>query len=163
MAIFHIDKKFRKNLEYFAKEKAKKMAIEARERLTDHYISLIDLFYCDAKPGLDKYGEPYYHRSFGLYNSFKKYYKNSHGVIYYGGVEITADKMKDYLSLDGNGFSGKNLLDKFIYNPVQSHETWHGGDWHGGYGIMASFSIYNEMDKFYNNLIKEFEKRCSGD
>ena len=125
MARFHIDDKLRKNLEYFGQEKAKKLAQEARERLSEHYVSLIDWYYSDAKPGLDKYGEPYYHRTFGLYKSFKKYYKNSHNSIYYGGVEITADKMNDYPSLNGEGFSAKSFMEKFIYNPSG---TWHGGD-----------------------------------
>ena len=158
MARFHIDDKLRKNLEYFGQEKAKKLAQEARERLSEHYVSLIDWYYSDAKPGLDKYGEPYYHRTFGLYKSFKKYYKNSHNSIYYGGVEITADKMNDYPSLNGEGFSAKSLMDKFIYNPSG---TWHGGNWHGGYGVMAGFSIYNEMNDFYNKLLKEYQDRCS--
>ena len=150
MARFHIDDKLRKNLEYFGQEKAKKLAQEARERLSEHYVSLIDWYYSD--------GEPYYHRTFGLYKSFKKYYKNSHNSIYYGGVEITADKMNDYPSLNGEGFSAKSLMEKFIYN---SSGTWHGGDWHGGYGAMARFSIYNEMNDFYNKLLKEYQDRCS--
>lgn len=161
MARFHIDDKLRKNLEYFGQEKAKKLAQEARERLSDHYMSLIDWYYLDYVPKLDKYDEPYYHRTFGLYKSFKKYYKNSHNSIYYGGVEITADKMNDYPSLNGEGFSAKRLLDKFIYVPTQPSATWHGGDWYGGYGNMARFSIYNEMNDFYNKLLKEYQDRCS--
>ena len=44
MARFHIDDKLRKNLEYFGQEKAKKLAQEARERLSEHYVSLIDWY-----------------------------------------------------------------------------------------------------------------------
>ena len=69
MARFHIDDKLRKNLEYFGQEKAKKLAQEARERLSEYYVSLIDWYYYDAKPGLDKYDEPYYNRTFGYTNS----------------------------------------------------------------------------------------------
>lgn len=39
--------------------------------------------------------------------------------------------------------------------------TWHGGDWHGGYGNMNSFSIYNEIHKYRDELLKDFKKRCS--
>ena len=156
MARFHIDDKLRKNLEYFGQEKAKKLAQEARERLSDHYMSLIDWYYLDYVPKLDKYDEPYYHRTFGLYKSFKKYYKNSHNSIYYGGVEITADKMNDYPSLNGEGFSAKSLMEKFIYNPAG---TWHGGDWHGGYGVLSNFNAYNEMVNFYHNTVKDFRKK----
>ncbi len=158
MARFHIDERLRKNLEYFGQEKAKKLAAEAREKLTNHYVSLIDWYYSDYNPKLDKYGEPYYRRTFGLYKSFKKYYKNSHNIIYYGGVEITADKMHDYPSLNGEGFSAGTLLNKFIYN---QDGTWHGGDWHGGYGVMAGFSIYEEMNSYYESLLKEYQGRCS--
>ena len=35
-----------------------------------------------------------------------------------------------------------------------------GGDWHGGYGIEASFNIYNEMEKYKKELIKDMQNRC---
>lgn len=158
MARFRINENLRKSLEKYGQEKAKELAQDAREKLSNHYMSLIDWYYVDYIPKLNKYGEPYYHRTFGLYKSYKKYYKNSHNSTYYGGVEITADKMKDYPSLNGEGFSAQALMDKFIYNPSG---TWHGGDWHGGYGIEAGFSIYDEMDKYYNKLLKEYEQKCS--
>ena len=49
-------------------------------------------------------------------------------------------------------------MEKFIYNPSG---TLHGVNWHGGYGIEAGFSIYDEMDKYYNKLLKEYEQKCS--
>lgn len=157
MARFHIDERLRKNLEFLCQEKVKKLATEVSEKLTNHYVSLIDWYY-SYQPALNKYGEPYYKRTLGLYKSFKKYYKNSHNSIYYGGIEITSNKMHDYPSLNGEGFPANVLLNKFIYN---QNGTWHGGDWHGGYGIMADFSIYEEMNNYYKKLLTEYQSRCS--
>ena len=78
-----LDKNFKKNLEFFAQEKAKELAKEARERITNHYHSLIDRYYEDYEPKVDRHGVPYYIRTFGLYNSYREYYKNSHNSIYY--------------------------------------------------------------------------------
>ena len=161
MARFRINENLKKNLEKYGQEKAKELAQDAREKLSNHYMSLIDWYYVDYMPKLNKYGEPYYHRTFGLYKSYKKYYKNSHNSTYYGGVEITADKMNDYPSLNGEDFSAERLLDKYIYTSTLPSATWHGGDWHGGYGVMAKFSIYDEMNKYYNKLLKEYEQKCS--
>ena len=66
--------------------------------------------------------------------------------------------MKDYLGIRNDSLSGQDLLSTYIYNPSG---TWHGGDWHGGYGIEATFGIYDEMNKYYNKLLKEYEQKCS--
>ena len=108
-------------------------------------------------PKLDKYDEPYYTRTFNLYNSAHKYYLNSHSSIFYGGVDINALGMSDYPGKNGDGINAEGLLGKFIYNPSG---TWHGGDWHGGYGISANFNIYKEMHKYRDELYKELQNRC---
>lgn len=154
---FRLDTKLKSNLEYFAKEKAKSLAKEAEQRLTDKYKDLIDWYYAGYMPGLNNYRDPYYERKWRLYNSAFPYYKNSGQYRIYGGVEITGEKLGTYPSLDGNGFSGQDLLDKFIYT---GSGTYHGGDWHGGYGDSASFSIYDELNKFRDQLQNEFESRC---
>lgn len=76
------------DLNKYAKNVAKNMAIAVREDIAKQYISLIDTFYKEYEPN-------YYLRGYGLYNSFRKYYKNSHDSIYYGGIEISDIKMKD--------------------------------------------------------------------
>lgn len=141
-------------LEYIkrdAQKKSNQLAHEAQEKLTNHYISLIDWFYRDYRPSV-------YDRTFGLYNSYKKYYKNSHGIIIYGGVEITPEKMVDYDYGRRQPITASNLLSKFIYNPSG---TWHGGDMHGGYGVSASFGIYNKIHNYHEQLKDEYRKRCS--
>ena len=146
-----LDKNTLKYLEKQAQKKASELAHEAQEKLTDHYVSLIDWFYVDYQPIA-------YDRTFGLYDSYKKFYKNSHGTIIYGGVEVTPEKMADYDYKRRQPITASTLLDKFIYNPSG---TWHGGDMHGGYGKPASFGIYKEMHKYHEQLKDEYRKRCS--
>lgn len=76
MSEFRLDEKTKKNIEFLAKQTAKSLAKDAREKLTDKYIELIDWYYVDYSPKLNKYDEPYYTRSFRLYKSYSKYYKN---------------------------------------------------------------------------------------
>ena len=65
--------------------------------------------------------------------------------------------MKDYPGIRNDSISGQDLLSTYIYNPSG---TWHGGDWHGGYGVVTSFNIYNEMEKYKKELIKDMQNRC---
>ena len=155
MSEFRLDEKTKKNIEFLAKQTAKSLARDAREKLTDKYIELIDWYYVDYSPKLNKYDEPYYTRSFRLYKSYSKYYKNS--SIIYGGVKISGEKMGNYPG-HSDSISGQGLLDKFIYNPGG---TWHGGDWNGGYGEPAGLNIYQELDTYYNNLLQEYIDMCS--
>ena len=34
-------------------------------------------------------------------------------------------------------------------------------DMHGGYGVPASFNIYNEIHNYHEQLKDEYRKRCS--
>lgn len=157
MGTFRIDKEFKNKLEKKCQERAKILANETKEKLHEKYISLLDWYYLDYSPQLDKYNEPYYQRTFNLYKSAHKYYMNSHNSIFYGGVDISSVGMLDYPGKNGNGISADGLLNKFIYN---SSGTWHGGDWHGGYGTPASLNIYNEMHKYRDELYRNLENRC---
>lgn len=121
------------------------------------YVSLIDWYYNDYSPKLDKYDEPYYIRTLNLYKSAHKYYLNSHNSVFYGGVNINSIGMLNYPGRNGDGISANDLLNKYIYNPSG---TWHGGDWHGGYGVPANFNIYTEMYKYRDKLYKDLQNRC---
>lgn len=156
-----------KRLEQLGKSKASALAEETSKKLTSHYVSLIDWFYADYDP-------VEYVRTRGLYDSYRKFNKNGKN-IYLGGVIISPDKMSDYeadkqlLVLQNNITSNKiigrrdpisasDLLSKFIYNP---NGTWHGGNMHGGYGVPASFNLYNEIHDYHEQLKDEYRKRCS--
>lgn len=157
MGKFQLGKTFRKNLEYFAEQKIEALAREAQEKLREKYISLIDFYYADYISKLSKYDEPYYTRTFNLYNSFRNYYSNRHNGRIYSGIKIEPNgRMNDYTNLQGKTFSASALIDKFIYN---QSGTWHGGDWHGGYGVKNSFSVYNEIWAYRDKLLKEYKKK----
>lgn len=76
------------DLNKYAKNVAKNMAIAVKEDIAKRYVYLIDTFYTEYTP-------EYYVRVHGLYNSFKKFYKNLHNSVFYGGIEISDTKMLD--------------------------------------------------------------------
>jgi hypothetical protein len=158
MGAFKIDEKTRNDLEKAGRKMANKLADDAKEKLVKKYISLINDYYEDYTPKVDKHGIPYYQRTLNLFNSYRPYKKNPHNTIYYGGVQITADKMYDYESISGEPFAAQSLLDKFIYT---KDGTWHGGDWHGGYGVKAKFSISGELLDYRDYLVQYYTKKYS--
>ena len=161
MGTFKLNDSFKKKIKKKCQKKASNLAKEAREKLTNQYIVLLDLYYADYQPKMNAYDVPYYERTFNLYKSAHRYYENSHNSSFYGGVRIDASEMKDYPGSRNQEISAQRLLDKFIYTQTQPSATWHGGDWHGGYGNMNGFSIYNEIHKYRDELLKDFKKRCS--
>ena len=156
MGSFRLDQNFINKIEKQCQEKAKNLAHEASEKLTNHYITLLDWYYTDYQPKLNKYDEPYYIRTFNLYKSAHTYYKNATDR-FSGGVRIVGTTMKDYPGIRNDSISGQDLLSTYIYNPVG---TWHGGDWYGGYGVAESVKIYNERKKYKKELIKDMQNRC---
>lgn len=155
---FKLDESFKKQLEDQCQAKAKSLAIEIREKMFDKYFTLIDWYYADYQPKLNEYDEPYYTRTFNLYNSANKYYAKSHGSIYYGGIRIGSEKMHDYTGKSGDIISAEDLLNTYIYNP---NGTWHGGDWHGGYGVKEQCFIYELIHKYRDDLYKDIQDRCT--
>jgi hypothetical protein len=162
MAKQKMDKGIRQKLEEYGKQKANELANDAEEKLVNKYISLIECYYDDYTPKLNKYGIPYYVRTFNLRKSYIPYKKTPFGnrSTYYGGVKITAERMNEYTSRNGDTFLAERLLDKYIYTTALPSATWHGGDWHGGYGVMAGFSIYYEMKVYQKKLINEYKSSC---
>lgn len=158
---FKIDQNTYKELEELGKKEASKMADDAKNKMVDKYVSLISSYYDDYTPKKDKYGKPYYIRTFNLFNSYSPYKKNPHNTIYYGGIHIHAGKMYDYYNKYDEVFPADTLLEKFIYTTEPPYSTWHGGDWHGGYGVKNSFSIYEEIHKYRDKLIDYYTKECS--
>ena len=75
--------------------------------------------------------------------------------------------MRDYDSVKGyKDFKAEDMLFKFIV-PVRDlnypdrskpYYTFHGGDWHGGYGEINSFNIYDEMIKYRDKLVDRYSK-----
>ena len=158
MGTFKLDDKTKKQIEKAGREEANRLANDAEKKLINKYVSLLNDYYEDYTPRTDKNGVPYYNSTFNLYKSYRAYKMNPHNTIVYGGVDITSDRMDDYHSITGETFSAQRLLDKYIYTSTLPSATWHGGNWNGGYGILAKFSIYDEMMKYKNFLIDYYTK-----
>lgn len=143
-------------LRRLGQEKAKKYAKEARDKLSKEYADTIEAFYGDYDP------EPAYLRNYKLRKSYIPHYKdNGHGVTFWGGVEIGAMKMSDYpieKGIRNQPISAENLFNSYIYNGMGNNSTFHGGNYHGGYGKQASFSIYEHMHEYHEKLKEEYRK-----
>lgn len=126
-------------------QRAKDIATDARDRLTDEYNRVIDFFYSDYSPN-------YYQRHSGIpgmRKTFRKYYRNSHGTSYSGGIQIGVNDMyNDY------GYKGDNrayVLDSFLdgyHGPKHLEIT-------GNQGIKA----YEHMIKFRDNLVRKYNRK----
>jgi hypothetical protein len=148
---FQLSEKTKQELREKAKQKAKELAIEAREKITKEYLDVISKFYSEYEP-------KYYIRHFnnrydehsllssGLGRTFEKYYKNSHGTIFSGGISISSENMySDYND------SPAEVLSHFL-------DGYHGYKFQG---IKSSIDTYEHMLDYRDNLKKEFAKRLT--
>ena len=75
---------------------------------------------------------------------FEKYYKNSHGSVFIGGIEISTQNMySDYHD------SQEDVLNSFL-------EGYHGRP---SLGIVSSMQPYKHMLRYKDWLIAEFSER----
>lgn len=145
----NISPELKKQLHAIAQKQAEKIAKEFEDKMTEHYRSVLDWYY----------GEPYqtnlphYDRTNNLRNSYRTFMFISSKQVS-SSFLISGDDMNDYGRK--SKISGEDYLSKFFFNPLG---TWHGGDWHGGYGVPANFNAYNEMVNFYHNTVKDFRKK----
>ena len=139
----------RKQLRAIAEKQANKIAKEFEEKTCKKYESLIDLYYNEPY----QTNPPHYQRTGNLRRSYMPYLQTI-GATVIGGIEIAGENMSDYGQR--SKISGESYIEKFYFNPSA---TWHGGDWHGGYGVMANFSVYDEMVNYYKDTVKDFRKR----
>lgn len=115
------------------------LAHKISDEMAQEYQYVIDRFYSEYSP-------EYYRRHAdrgmkpGLEKTFKKYYKNPHNTIYYGGIEISSDNMyNDYHD------SEDKVLSSFL-------NGYHGRP---NAGIESSLLPYKHMIKFKERLINE--------
>lgn len=84
------------DIQAYGNEVAKQIAIKARETLTEEYANAVyEYFY-------DRYEPVEYIRKWTLEKSYEKFYRNSHGNIFYGGVKVTPRKMPDVHNEDNS-------------------------------------------------------------
>ena len=145
MKIDNIKMDFIDALENDCKMLAHGISSNAAHKISDEmareYQYVIDKFYSEYDP---EYYKRHSSRGMtpGLNKTYKKYYKNPHNTIYYGGIEITSDYMYDdyhdskdaVLSSFLNGYHGRPSL-----------------------GIESSLLPYKHMLKFREILIRDLE------
>ena len=121
------------------------LAHKIADEMAQEYQYVIDKFYDEYKPKryrrhADRGMTP------GLNKTFKKYYKNPHNTIYYGGIEITSENMyDDYRD------SKDKVLNSFL-------NGYHGRP---SVGIESSLLPYKHMLKFREQLIYELGRSDS--
>lgn len=121
------------------------LAHKIADEMAQEYQYVIDRFYSEYDP---EYYVRHSERGMkpGLNKTFKKYYKNPHNSIYYGGIEITSDNMYD----DYHDSKDK-VLSSFL-------NGYHGRP---SVGIESSLLPYKHMLKYREQLIRELERSDS--
>lgn len=145
----NISPELKKQLHAIAQKQAEKIAKEFEDKMTEHYRSVLDWYYGEPY----QTNPPHYDRTNNLRNSYRTFMFISSKHVS-SSFLISGDDMNDYGRK--SKISGEDYLSKFFFNPLG---TWHGGDWHGGYGVPANFNAYNEMVNFYKDTVKDFRKK----
>ena len=121
------------------------LAHKISDEMAQEYQYVIERFYIEYNPEYyvrhsDRNMKP------GLNKTFKKYYKNPHNTIYYGGIEITSDNMyDDYRD------SKEKVLNSFL-------DGYHGRP---SAGIESSLFPYKHMLKYREQLVNELGRSNS--
>lgn len=149
MGRFKLSPENRKKLHQIAQKQAEEVAKEFEETMSKKYESILDWYYSEPY----QTNPPHYERTYNLRNSYRTFMFISPKQVS-SSFLISGDDMNDYGRR--SKISGEDYLSKFYFNSVG---TWHGGDWHGGYGVPAKFSAYNEMINFYKATVKDFRKK----
>lgn len=113
------------------------LAHKISDEMANEYQYVIDRFYSEYDP---EYYVRHSERGMrpGLEKTYKKYYKNPHNSIYYGGIEISPDRMyDDYRD------SKEDVLNSFL-NGYHGRPSAH---------IESSLLPYKHMIRFRNQLI----------
>lgn len=150
MGNFQLSPENKKKLREIAQKQAEKIAKEFEETMSKKYESLLDWYYAEPY----QTNPPHYKRTYNLRKSYRTFMFVSPKQVS-SSFLITGDDMDNYKP----DFSGEDLLRGFFFVPGTSSVTWHGGDWHGGRGTMAKFSVAEEMYKHYHDTVKDFRKK----
>lgn len=151
MATVRITRDGKEKIERLASERAKSLAIEARDELTKRYLFLIKVFYYEYEPTYyvrhfnNNYSEDSLVKS-GLGHTFNKYYHNSRNYKYSGGIQIsTANMFTDYKGRP------EDVLRSFL--------NWY----HGPERMSIKFTtdnIYSTMLDFKKDIIENLKSKA---
>lgn len=139
---------------------SKNLANRFAEELVNEYQYIVRNFYAEYTP---KYYIRHIHRGYqidGLLLTYKKYYKNPHNKIYYGGIEITSEKMyEDYsdsnvdvLNSFLNGFHGRPSLHINSKINVWKHMTQYRDLLMSNYGSYVEDAVQIAKNEQYSAL-----------
>ena len=115
------------------------LAHKISDEMAEEYQYVIERFYGEYSP---EYYVRHSERGMmpGLNKTFKKYYRNPHNTVYYGGIEITSENMyNDYHD------SKEKVLSSFL-------DGYHGRP---SAGVESSLLPYRHMLKYREQLINE--------
>lgn len=140
-----------KDLREYASNVAKFAAIEAREELADTAAGAIESFYAHYEP-MDYYRNYYNFRQ----KSYKKYYKNSHGKSFSGGITLTPENM-DELYMHPTVHSWAKNETWGAPAEVVFHTVMDG--WHG---LPSPYEVTSPMEPSPMELIqKRYDELCA--
>lgn len=116
------------------------------DALEKEYLNLIAKYYDEYTP------TSYTHRKGRLKGAYETYINVGQRYIEFG-IRITGKHIGKFWSAwqRGRYISGTRYIDMFMTEEV----TFHGGDWHGGYGEESPTSIYSAMVKYADELVNK--------
>lgn len=111
------------NIKNYSSNVAKFAAIEVRDELAKTASEAIESFYNDYEP------EEYYRNYYNFRKkSYRKYYHDSHGTTFSGGIEFTPEEMDELYIHDTRGSFAKHATygapAELVFEKVM--EGWHG-------------------------------------
>lgn len=114
--------------------------------LEEKYLNLITKYYKEYTP------VSYKHRKYRLKGAYETYINVGQRYIEFG-IRITGKHIGNFWSSwqKGRYISGVRYIDMF----VTEETTFHGGNWHGGYGKESPTSIYGAMVKYADELVNK--------
>lgn len=132
--------KIKKLVENYVTDYAQKYT----KALEKEYLNLIAKYYEEYTP------TSYTHRKGRLKKAYKTYINVEDKYIEFG-IRITGKDLGKFWSAwqRGRYISGTRYIDMFLTQEI----TFHGGDWHGGYGEESPTAIYSAMVEYADELV----------
>lgn len=143
-----VSSKLIEDMQKYGNDIAKYIATYTRDTLYNNYMEIMKDFY-------DDYSPKSYHRTYQMKkNSYKKYYRNSHGNTYYGGIQLTPDDISPNNYTHVSKKTGKiyGMPNEVIFNWVTF------GGFHGSpttFAYKTSPSPYNKIITTRDEILHE--------
>lgn len=130
------------DIQNLGNEVAKQIAIMSRDGLSECYENAIQQFYSSYDPTY--YTRKEYKGRLALYSTYKKYYTNAHGNIFYGGIRISPSYIPE-LHKDPN----YEVLDLALHG-------WHGSPYANIYTSPTPWDLINDYRLYILDNIQKW-------